>query len=179
MPGKFVFPGGAVDAGDADVPLASALQSICTERLRQEGNAAPSRFVAAAIRELWEETGLAWAEPAAFDSPSPDWKGFAAAGLYPSARGLAYVFRALTPPGRPRRFDARFFVGDAAGISGDLEDFSGASGELVDLSWVPVGDLPNLDTAPVTDIVLSHVVARLPGLGPPGHVPFRKNGVVR
>jgi 8-oxo-dGTP pyrophosphatase MutT (NUDIX family) len=29
MPNKFVFPGGAVDAADGDVPLASTLSDLC------------------------------------------------------------------------------------------------------------------------------------------------------
>ena len=38
MPNKFVFPGGAVDAGDADIPLASAITDICTARLCEDGD---------------------------------------------------------------------------------------------------------------------------------------------
>lgn len=55
MPSKFVFPGGAVDPGDAAVPV--ALHPGTAGRLAQEAEAglAPA-LAAAAIRELWEET---------------------------------------------------------------------------------------------------------------------------
>ena len=85
---------------------------------------------AAAIRELWEETGLPlglrgrWAAP-----PPEDWRGFADFGYRPSAAALRYVFRAITPTFRPRRFDARFFLLDAATLDTDLEDFSRACEE--------------------------------------------------
>ena len=36
MPGKVVFPGGAVDVGDAAIPLARPLPDLCAERLREE-----------------------------------------------------------------------------------------------------------------------------------------------
>jgi len=35
MPNKFVFPGGAVDAGDSDVALGTALPDLCHERLKE------------------------------------------------------------------------------------------------------------------------------------------------
>ena len=173
MPGKVVFPGGAVDDTDAAAELSGALGPICRDRLAAPVGGAPERFAAAAIRELWEETGLAWAEPGEFDPPGPDWQGFAMRGLRPKASGLAFVFRAITPPGRVRRFDARFFLADAAGLAGDADDFSGACGELGDLNWYPVPELDSLDLAPVTRAVLSFVLPRLPDLGPPPSVPLR------
>jgi len=172
MPGKVVFPGGAVDAGDATVPLRGALPEACRTRLAETAGP-PDRFAAAAIRELFEETGLAWGVPGPFSPPVPDWAGFAARGLCPSASGLAYIFRAITPPGRPRRFDARFLIADAAGVAGDPDDFSEASGELADLAWHRVETLGDLDLAPVTREVLDFVLPRLPDLGPPPRVPLR------
>ena len=57
MPNKFVFPGGAVDAGDAAVPLGSGLPAACAARL--EADSTPGlgpALAAAAVRELFEET---------------------------------------------------------------------------------------------------------------------------
>ena len=59
MPDRYVFPGGAVDAGDADVAV-TGLGATCENRLMQVTDGGdPNRFVATAIRELWEETGQA------------------------------------------------------------------------------------------------------------------------
>lgn len=107
MPSKYVFPGGAVDAADADVPLATPLAADQAALLAAAPG--PQALAAAAIRELWEETGLALGRPGHWPGPVPaGWEGFAARGLCPAADGLRLVFRAITPPGRPRRFDARF-----------------------------------------------------------------------
>ena len=69
MPSKFVFPGGAVDAGDAKVPLACDLHPVCAGRLEAPGGPAPATLAAAAIRELWEETGLFLGRPGAASLP--------------------------------------------------------------------------------------------------------------
>ena len=59
MPNKFVFPGGAVDAVDGTVPLACGPDALCAARLAQESEEGlGAALLAAAIRELWEETGL-------------------------------------------------------------------------------------------------------------------------
>ena len=58
-----------------------------------------------ASRELFEETGQILGTSGQWKGEIPqDWKGFAAAGYRPDASGLKFVFRAITPPGRPRRF---------------------------------------------------------------------------
>lgn len=176
MPDKFVFPGGAVDPGDADVPLALPLPAACAAALSVES---PSGFApalaAAAIRELWEETGLALGRPGPWPTPSPDWAGFAARGLVPSAHALRFVFRAVTPPGRPRRFDARFFLLDAAELWGDPDDFSRASDELSALQWIPLESVRQFPLPFITEVVLAEVAAALPALEPPVEVPFFRN----
>ncbi|MGR3436501.1 MAG: NUDIX hydrolase [Shimia sp.] len=174
MPSLFVFPGGAVDPGDGAVPL-GALSEPCRGRLEEAGGAASGALAAAAIRELWEETGLALGRPGTWRDPPPDWADFAARGLVPDASALRFVFRAITPPGRPRRFDARFFVADAAALAGDPDDLSGASGELSFLRWVPLDAIREVTMPFITEVVLAEVAALGRAVAPPS-VPFFRNG---
>jgi 8-oxo-dGTP pyrophosphatase MutT (NUDIX family) len=174
MPDKFVFPGGALDVGDGNIPLARPLPPACHARLAQ-GEAAPNALAAAAIRELWEETGLALGLPGAWPDAPPDWQGFAARGLVPNASALRYIFRAITPPGRPRRFDARFFLADAAAVQGDLDDFSQACDELRHLHWVALRDARRLNLPFITEVVLAEAQAHLTGEDMPPSVPFFDN----
>jgi 8-oxo-dGTP pyrophosphatase MutT (NUDIX family) len=177
MPNKFVFPGGAVDAGDDAVPLLHDASPQCIARLQAGAEGVtPKALMVAAIRELWEETGLALGAPGPWAAPVPeDWQGFAARGLQPSAEGLRFVFRAITPPGRPRRFDARFFLIDAAAIAGDADDFSAACDELSHLQWVPLRDARHFDLPFITEVVLAEVAAALGSDALPASVPFFDN----
>jgi len=164
MPSKFVFPGGAVDREDRDIPAARPLPEPTARRLRLRADPALAEPLAiAAVRELWEETGLALSHPtgARPASLSPDWQPFFDAGHHPAADGLEFIFRAITPPGRPRRFDARFFMADADRISGDLDDFSRAGSELSFLSWLTLAEARKLDLPFITEVVLAEVEARL------------------
>lgn len=164
MPDKFVFPGGAVDSGDARVPLADPLPATCAARLgAKTTDCAPEALAAAAIRELWEEAGLRLGRPGTWAEPPPDWQSFAETGLIPSARGMRFVFRAITPPGRPRRFDARFLLIDAGHVHGDPDDFSRATDELRHLQWVPVRRARDLNLPFITEVVLAEVAALLSG----------------
>jgi len=180
MPSKFVFPGGAVDLADAQVPLAAPINATCAETLRAR---APQDFghalAVAAIRELWEETGLVLGQRGDWDSAPPaDWQGFARTGYVPSAESLRFVFRAVTPPGRPRRFDARFFLIDAGAIASDLDDFSAASDELSHLQWIALEDVRKFDLPFITEVVLAEVAGRARGTPQAeagGSVPFFLN----
>lgn len=177
MPNKFVFPGGAVDPGDADIPLASSLSDTCTQRLSEDADATLAHALGvAAVRELWEETGLILGQRGdwAGEVP-PDWTTYAETGHLPHAAPLQFVFRALTPPGRPRRFDARFFLLDVADIASDPDDFEAATDELSHLQWVPLATARSFDMPFITEVVLAEVEARARDSNPPGSVPFFKN----
>ncbi|MFL4470614.1 NUDIX domain-containing protein [Tateyamaria armeniaca] len=176
MPNKFVFPGGAVDAGDHAVPLGSPVAQPNAARL-DEGSAPGlgTALAAAAIRELFEETGQVLGTPGPWDAPPPGWHGFAATGHLPHAAPLQFVFRALTPPGRPRRFDARFFLIDADDLASDPDDFTAASDELSHLQWVALDHVRRFDMPFITEVVLSEIAARVQDRAAPDNVPFFKN----
>ncbi|MEM0922012.1 MAG: DNA mismatch repair protein MutT [Pseudomonadota bacterium] len=174
MPSKFVFPGGAVDRADGGLPdlpaLPPSLEGPLSAR-SDPGLALP--LALAAIRELWEEAGLALAHPGNGPQEVPQaWQGFYQAGHRPAVDRLQMIFRAITPPGRPRRFDARFLMAEAADLAGDAEDFSRAEDELSHLSWLTLAEARRLDLPFITEVVLAEIEARLDpnrGLRP---VPF-------
>ncbi|KIC13840.1 NUDIX hydrolase [Leisingera sp. ANG-Vp] len=177
MPNKFVFPGGAVDPADAQIALASPLPELCQERLADKAPGGVQHALSvAAVRELWEETGLILGEPGNWSGEVPeDWQSFAATGHVPSAKDMQFVFRALTPPGRPRRFDARFFLVDADQVTGNLDDFSQASDELSHLQWIPLSEVRSFDLPFITEVVLAEVTARVQDAEPPQSVPYFHN----
>lgn len=176
MPDKFVFPGGAVDSGDALVPLAETVSPLCRARLSSfSGKAGPDQLAAAAIRELWEETGQCLGVNRLWREPPRDWTDFAARGLLPDAGALSFFFRALTPPGRSRRFDARFFLADAAALASDPDDFDAAEDELSYLQWVPLTRVRDLNLPFITRVVLAELAHHLPRTDAPDRVPFVRN----
>ena len=176
MPNKFVFPGGAVDAGDHHVPLATPIADPNRARLADDSPPGlETALAAAAIRELFEETGQVLGLPGQWQAPPEDWRAFAATGHLPHAAPLQYVFRALTPPGRPRRFDARFFLIDADDLASDPDDFSAASDELSHMQWVALDQVRAFDMPFITEVVLSEIAARLHATTPPDSVPYFKN----
>lgn len=153
MPSKYVFPGGRVDSGDHTDAL--GLSVDCQARLGKHllpSSTTPAALAACVRRELREETSLS----------------------LPITAPLRFIFRAITPPGSPRRFDARFFLADADHIDGSLEDFSGAEDELSHLHWVSLDETRNLDLPFITEIVLAELRALLAGHDQPG-VPFFDN----
>jgi 8-oxo-dGTP pyrophosphatase MutT (NUDIX family) len=182
MPNKFVFPGGGVDAADRHVPLARQMPDACLRRLGEGAlpgalpGLTPETLAATAIRELWEETGLPLACPAPWPvDPVADWSAMAARGLMPDASALRYVFRAITPPGRSRRFDARFFLADVSGVAGDPDDFAGAQDELAHLQWIPLRRARGFDLPFITEVVIAEVIRLIERGGPPESVPFFDN----
>lgn len=177
MPMKFVFPGGAVDQGDAAIPLLRPVPAPCRDRLAQDSDHTPDTLATAAIRELWEETGQVLGQRAAWTDAPHDWAGFAATGHRPDAGALRFIFRAVTPPGRPRRFDARFFMTEADQLATDPDDFSRAADELGHLQWVPLDQARHFDLPFITRVVLAELAGRIGDTDGPPSVPFFRNDV--
>jgi 8-oxo-dGTP pyrophosphatase MutT (NUDIX family) len=178
MPGKFVFPGGRVDAGDRHVPVAGRLdpqvESKLMARLRRPSRIRARVLAVAAIREAFEETGLLLGDKVENPPKFPDgWHAFAQAGVQPSLDELHFIARAITPPRRPRRFDTRFFAADARTIAHRIEGIIGPDAELVELTWVPIAAAKELDLPTITHVVLSELEARIAaGFGHELPVPY-------
>jgi 8-oxo-dGTP pyrophosphatase MutT (NUDIX family) len=174
MPGKFVFPGGAVDPQDSQINM-PPMNPQCAARLQSESALPNAALAAAGIRELWEETGQILGAPGGWDSPASGWEDFAATGHRPDPSRLSFFFRAVTPVGRPRRFDARFFLVNADALVSDLDDFSTAEDELSHLQWVKLHDARQFDLPFITKIVLAELIAHIARNEPIRSVPFFRN----
>jgi len=179
MPGKFVFPGGRVDPADRRMPVARPLdpatQAHLMKRLQRPSAEKARAFALAAIRETFEETGLLLGvcERATAKVPRGPWTAFAEADILPDLGALHFIGRAITPPGRPRRFDARFFTMDASAIAHRIEGVTGPDAELVELVWMPLADAKALDMPAVTGVMMEELDARIAdGFGHDLPVPF-------
>jgi len=152
MGGAHVFPGGGVDASDASVEIAACCQGLDDAEasrlldLDQGGLA----YWNAALRECFEEAGLLLAHDAAGVYPDlseeifAQWRESVRAGkatladlcrehqLRLAAGRMAYFSHWITQPGRPRRYDTRFFVAEAPLAQKASHDNS----ETVDHLWV-------------------------------------------
>ena len=167
MPGKYVFPGGRLDAADRHVPFANDLNPGVLEKLMHSPRNGKSigtmrGLGMCAIRETYEEAGLfiGTSEPAP-RRLHEDWQAFEERGLMPVLEPLRLVARAITPPGRTRRFDTRFFAVDAEHIVDRLPDGTGPSGELEDLHWLTIEAAHELDLPRITQEILHELDLRL------------------
>jgi len=167
MPGKFVFPGGRIEALDRQMSAVSELhpdtQKKLNERVASPGTEFARAFGLAAVRELAEETGLLIgvkrdAPPAI---PGDIWAEFAKANVHPDLGQIHFIARAITPPRRPRRFDTRFLTADASAVAHKIEGVVGPDSELVELVWVPIEQATHLDMPTITGIVLEELLARV------------------
>jgi 8-oxo-dGTP pyrophosphatase MutT (NUDIX family) len=170
MPDKYVFPGGRIEPEDRRMAAAGALDPHVEQKLNlRVPRPSPgfARAIAlAAIRETFEETGLAIgvsAYGAPNDPPPGAWSRFAAAGVYPALDEIDFLARAITPPGRPRRFDARFLVVDARAVARRVDGVVHPDAELVDLVWTPLDKALDLDLPQITRLALDDLAAALEG----------------
>jgi glyoxylase-like metal-dependent hydrolase (beta-lactamase superfamily II)/8-oxo-dGTP pyrophosphatase MutT (NUDIX family) len=155
-PGKYVFPGGAVDSGDSD----GSFEAHCAgyddggaSRVLgvKEGGLA---YSVAAIRECFEEAGILLAydksgrfleaeESSGFDEMSSLRQELATTDmsfgdfcrsheLRLAFDKLVYVSHWITPVGLPRRFDTRFFVS----VAPDKQVASHDNSETIGNAWI-------------------------------------------
>lgn len=134
VPGAHVFPGGRVDAGDADPAIYEHCDGLddaaASARLGVAGDGLS--FWVAAIREAFEEAGVLLATDRT--GIEPDWRDRARRARLAEARAavhageldfvtllaeeglrlpvsrLRYYGHWITPPGPPRRYSTRFFA---------------------------------------------------------------------
>ena len=132
MPNRLVFPGGAVDQADRRAQAATEPDPATLAMLGRNARPPLARaLVAAAARELEEETGLSFGHP-------------------PRLNTIRYLCRAVTPPRMHMRFNARFLVAAADGVEGEPAD----TRELESVRFYPVRQALALDLMEVTREVL-------------------------
>lgn len=170
MPDKYVFPGGRVDPQDGRPVAYSELGAETDQKLRYKTKRLPRAFAMTAIRETFEETGLLLGKTAEMPANAPEgWQRLYDMDIAPNLEPLEFIGRAITPPYRPKRFDARFFMADAEKILIDERPpVDGA--ELHDLQWVTLAESLQLDLPNVTRFMLGEIGERLKGKstgGPP------------
>jgi len=141
LPGKYVFPGGRVDQADRIGPT-DRLPATVASRLMMRMRGRPSltrahALARAAVRETYEETGLR-----------------VAGSIDEALSGLAFVARAVSPPGRIRRYDTRFFLADAALVT---DHQMAGDGELSKLDWFTFDEMRQLELPGITRLVVEDV----------------------
>jgi 8-oxo-dGTP pyrophosphatase MutT (NUDIX family) len=154
FPGATAFPGGVVDAEDADAPGA-ALPPTQQWAPPGEGDRPPDALAywVAAVRELFEEVGILLAvhdgrplaEPlgpqlgalrARVHAHEPFAQVLSSAGLVPATDRLFYFARWITPIANPRRWDTRFLVGRVP----DGQEAVADGTETVSCNWMTPAD---------------------------------------
>ncbi|HET7274563.1 MAG TPA: hypothetical protein VFI91_05260 [Longimicrobiaceae bacterium] len=151
--GAWVFPGGRVDAADSDASLSEYWDgpspAVWRERLGLTSDSEAIAYIAATVREAWEETGILLGADCSSPGESLDRarldilnhntslrEVFEREGLRISAGDILYIAHWITPEAEPRRYDTRFFLArvdadTACVLHGD---------ELVEATWMRPSD---------------------------------------
>lgn len=168
MPDKYVFPGGRVDPQDGRVAAYRELPEAQAQRLAYQTRRRARAFALTAIRETFEETGLLVGRSAEMPKTAPQgWQALYDMDIAPDLHHLHFIGRAITPPYRPKRFDARFFMAEAETVLiDDRPPIDGA--ELHDLQWISLEDAMSLELPNVTRFMLGEIAHRLSSKTDPG-----------
>lgn len=149
--GVYLFPGGAVDRGDAAwAPHTHGLPDQPSGLLRGTDHEAAVAHYVAAARETLEEAGLLLAVDSAGAPAAPELAPRAREahstgelraflqlhGLRLDVSSFAYLSHWITPEGSPRRYDTRFFVG----LSPADQEPSADESEVVSSRWLRPAD---------------------------------------
>jgi 8-oxo-dGTP pyrophosphatase MutT (NUDIX family) len=146
----WVFPGGLVDAGDAQCHVCCGGLDDAAASARLGLPQGGLDFYIGAMRECFEEAGVmlagdAQGRPAVADAALAAWReplrrgerDFASAcrahGLTLTADRLAYLAHWVTPVGLPKRFDTRFFLA----VLPAGQDSTHDAVETIDHVWLP------------------------------------------
>ena len=169
MPNMYVFPGGRYDAADGRAHAASDLDPVTLAKLMVKMRGIPTLSRArglalTALRETFEETGYRIGRTDA-----------------PDLSGLTFIGRAITPPGRTRRFDSRFFAVDARFVANLDAPAHAGSGELEAVRWVNFAEALALDLPRITAETLARLRPLLesggwPAPGDPVPFQYQRNG---
>lgn len=145
LPNVLVFPGGRVDRTDHRAKAVSELPARATALLAKNAPPSLSRALGiAAARELHEETGLVLGRMEGHT-------------LWPDLAVLDYLCRAVTPPNRFMRFNARFLIAPAEAAHGTLR----GSGELEELRFFTPDEAARHKMISITAKVLAEFEAWL------------------
>jgi 8-oxo-dGTP pyrophosphatase MutT (NUDIX family) len=162
QPNKYVFPGGRLDPGDQRLAVPGTLKPHVLAKASVGTTPARARGLAlAAIRETFEETGVLLGERSNRlpRTRADAWRRFFAHGILPRLDVLDIIARAITPPNRTRRFDARFFMADATTIAHTLDRIDNE--ELLEPCWLTLSEARALDLPSITRRVLDEVEVRI------------------
>jgi len=186
LPDTFVFPGGRVESADRALARHHTLAAREAECLKLAVRGKPSdrraaALALAAVRETFEETGIligrtrsvtAKVSEVRARASGGEWLGGTAEGYEPHLDALTVLARAITPPGRPRRYDTRFFAVNAAEIALRKDTIDG---ELLDIGWFTVEQAHSLKLPSITRHILDDlavILDRPNGEPAIGGVPF-------
>lgn len=147
--GAYVFPGGVIDAADAEVHACcgALTDDIASSRLDVKSGGLDA--FSAAIRELFEESGVLLADlpgndpdltsaRASLNDGSLGWSDFLQRNAVTlQAEALHYIAHWITPTARSKRFSTRFFLAELP--SDQIAEHCGV--ELTDSTWSTASDM--------------------------------------